>query len=132
MRTFIENQQFYYINDSLNIPDQVNKDELYFQMVTEDIDRLSVTSNQSVDFLLTSIDRMDEDLERWHKAYIEKISLIKSGSDFIQGLNLSMEDAGRYSILEIDTSVNNSLVFSIEENAYTMPPYDERNARWAN
>lgn len=129
MRTFIENQQFYYINDSLNIPDQLNKDELYFEMVTRDIERMSETANQSVDFLMSSIDRMDSDLDRWHSAYVEKISLIQNGADFIQGLNLSMEDAGRYSILEIDTSANNSLVFSIEENAYTMPPYDERYAR---
>ena len=84
------------------------------------------TATSSSDFLLESMDRIEQDLEKWHNGYIEKIGIIKSGSDFIQGSNLSSEDAGHYSIMKIDTNANGSMVYSVLDEAYIMPPYDER------
>ena len=129
MKNFIENQQFNYINDVLRVPQQAVLDELSFELLTQEIDRFASTANISVDFLVDSMRDIENDLERWHKSYIEKIAMVKNGAAFIQGNNLASEDPGHYGILEIDTSINNSVVFSIDDAGYTMPPYDERYAK---
>lgn len=126
MKEFIENHQFNYVNDSLKVSGIDNVDHFAIQFTGKEIQRVGDTATSSSDFLLESMDRIEQDLEKWHNGYIEKIGIIKSGSDFIQGSNLSSEDAGHYSIMKIDTNANGSMVYSVLDEAYIMPPYDER------
>ena len=126
MKEFIQNHQFNYVNDSLKVSGIDNVDHFAIQFTGKEIERVGDTATSSSDFLLESMDRIEQDLEKWHNGYIEKIGIIKSGSDFIQGSNLSSEDAGHYSIMKIDTNANGSMVYSVLDEAYIMPPYDER------
>ena len=126
MKEFIQNHQFNYVNDSLRVSGIDNVDHFAIQFTGKEIQRVGDTATSSSDFLLESMDRIEQDLEKWHNGYIEKIGIIKSGSDFIQGSNLSSEDAGHYSIMKIDTNANGSMVYSVLDEAYVMPPYDER------
>lgn len=126
MKEFIQNHQFNYVNDSLKVSGIDNVDHFAIQFTGKEIQRVGDTATSSSDFLLESMDRVEQDLEKWHNGYIEKIGIIKSGSDFIQGSNLSSEDAGHYSIMKIDTNTNGSMVYSVLDEAYIMPPYDER------
>lgn len=126
MKEFIQNHQFNYVNDSLKVSGIDNVDHFAIQFTGKEIQRVGDTATSSSDFLLESMDRIEQDLEKWHNGYIEKIGIIKSGSDFIQGSNLSSEDAGHYSIMKIDTNANGSMVYSVLDEAYVMPPYDER------
>lgn len=126
MKEFIQNHQFNYVNDSLKVSGVDNVDHFAIQFTGKEIQRVGDTATSSSDFLLESMDRIEQDLEKWHNGYIEKIGIIKSGSDFIQGSNLSSEDAGHYSIMKIDTNANGSMVYSVLDEAYVMPPYDER------
>lgn len=126
MKEFIQNHQFNYVNDSLKVSGIDNVDHFAIQFTGKEIQRVGDTATSSSDFLLESMDRIEQDLEKWHSGYIEKIGIIKSGSDFIQGSNLSSEDAGHYSIMKIDTNANGSMVYSVLDEAYVMPPYDER------
>lgn len=126
MKEFIQNHQFNYVNDELNIKDIKDLDGIGISYVAKEISRFGETATSSSDFILESMDRIESDLERWHSGYIEKLGIIKSGSDFIQGSNLSSEDAGHYAIMEIDTSANGSMIYSTIDEAYVMPPYDER------
>ena len=126
MKEFIQNHQFNYVNDSLKVSGIDNVDHFVIQFTGKEIQRVGDTATSSSDFLLESMDRIEQDLEKWHNGYIEKIGIIKSGSDFIQGSNLSSEDAGHYSIMKIDTNANGSMVYSVLDEAYVMPPYDER------
>nr|DAS92940.1 MAG TPA: hypothetical protein [Caudoviricetes sp.] len=126
MKEFIQNHQFNYVNDSLKVSGIDNVDHFAIQFTGKEIQRVGDTATSSSDFLLESMDRIEQDLEKWHNGYIEKIGIIKSGSDFIQGSNLSSEDAGHYSIMKIDTNANGSMVYSVLDEAYIMPPYDER------
>ena len=126
MKEFIQNHQFNYVNDSLKVSGIENVDHFAIQFTGNEIQRVGDTATSSSDFLLESMDRIEQDLEKWHNGYIEKIGIIKSGSDFIQGSNLSSEDAGHYSIMKIDTNANGSMVYSVLDEAYVMPPYDER------
>ena len=126
MKDFIQNHQFNYVNDELRIKDIKDLDTISLSYVTKEVSRFGETATSSSDFIVESIDRIEADLEKWHKGYIEKLGIIKSGSDFIQGSNLSSEDAGHYAIMEIDTSANGSMIYSTTEEAYVMPPRDER------
>nr|DAD57640.1 MAG TPA: hypothetical protein [Bacteriophage sp.] len=126
MKEFIQNHQFNYVNDELNIKDIKDLDGISISYVTKEISRFGETATSSSDFILESMDRIESDLEKWHNGYIEKLGIIKSGSDFIQGSNLSSEDAGHYAIMEIDTSANGGMIYSTIDEAYVMPPYDER------
>ena len=126
MKEFIQNHQFNYVNDELNIKDIKDLDGIGISYVTKEISRFGETATSSSDFILESMDRIESDLEKWHNGYIEKLGIIKSGSDFIQGSSLSSEDAGHYAIMEIDTSANGSMIYSTIDEAYVMPPYDER------
>ena len=126
MKEFIQNHQFNYVNDSLKVSGIDNVDHFAIQFTGKEIQRVGDTATSSSDFLLESMDRVEQDLEKWHNGYIEKIGIIKSVSDFIQGSNLSSEDAGHYSIMKIDTNTNGSMVYSVLDEAYIMPPYDER------
>nr|DAD60824.1 MAG TPA: hypothetical protein [Caudoviricetes sp.] len=127
MKEFIQNHQFNYVNDSLKVSGIDNVDHFAIQFIGKEIQRVGDTATSSSDFLLESMDRIEQDLEKWHNGYIEKIGIIKSGSDFIQGSNLSSEDAGHYSIMKIDTNADGSMVYSVLDEAYIMPPYDERH-----
>lgn len=126
MKDFIQNHQFNYVNDELRIKDIKDLDTISLSYVTKEVSRFGETATSSSDFIVESMDRIEADLEKWHKGYIEKLGIIKSGSDFIQGSNLSSEDAGHYAIMEIDTSANGSMIYSTTEEAYVMPPRDER------
>ena len=129
MREFIQNQQFYYVNDEVKILDSLRGDELDFQLVTSEIDRVGATATSCSSFLIDSINRMDSELDNLYRSYIEKIGLIKSGAAIIQAENLSTEDNGYYAVMELNTSVDNSVVYSIESDGFIMPPYDERYAK---
>ena len=126
MKDFIQNHQFNYVNDELHIKDIKDLDPLGLAYVTKEVSRFGNTATASSDFIVESMDRIEANLEKWHKGYIEKLGIIKSGSDFIQGSNLSSEDAGHYAIMEIDTSANGSMIYSTTDEAYVMPPRDER------
>lgn len=126
MKDFIQNHQFNYVNDELRIKDIKDLDTISLSYVTKEVSRFGETATSSSDFIVESMDRIEADLEKWHKGYIEKLGIIKSGSDFIQGSNLSSEDAGHYAIMEIDTSANGSMIYSTTDEAYVMPPRDER------
>ena len=125
MKEFIQNHQFNYVNDELRVKG-INLDGYGLAYATKEITRFGETATSSSDFLVGAMDRIEADLEKWHNGYIEKLGIIKSGSDFIQGSNLSSEDAGHYAIMEIDTSANGSMIYSASDEAYVMPPYDER------
>lgn len=127
MKDFIQNHQFNYVNDELRIKGIKDLDTIGLSYVTKEVSRFGETATSSSDFIVESMDRIEADLEKWHKGYIEKLAIIKSGSDFIQGSNLSSEDAGHYAIMEIDTSANGSMIYSTTEEAYVMPPRDERH-----
>lgn len=129
MREFIQNQQFYYVNDEVRILDSLRGDELDFQIITSEIDRVGSTATSCSSFLIDSIDRMNDELDSWYESYIEKIGLIESGAAIIQAENLSTEDSGYYAIMELDTSANNSIVYSTGDSGLVMPPYDERYAK---
>lgn len=125
MKEFIQNHQFNYVNDELRVKG-INLDGYGLAYATKEVTRFGETATSSSDFLIEAMDRIEADLEKWHNGYIEKLGIIKSGSDFIQGSNLSSEDAGHYAIMEIDTSANGSMIYSASDEAYVMPPYDER------
>ena len=125
MKEFIQNHQFNYVNDEFRVKG-INLDGYGLAYATKEITRFGETATSSSDFLVEAMDRIEADLEKWHNGYIEKLGIIKSGSDFIQGSNLSSEDAGHYAIMEIDTSANGSMIYSASDEAYVMPPYDER------
>lgn len=126
MKDFIQNHQFNYVNDELRIKGIKDLDIIGLSYVTKEVSRFGETATSSSDFIVESMDRIEADLEKWHKGYIEKLAIIKSGSDFIQGSNLSSEDAGHYAIMEIDMSANGSMIYSTTDEAYVMPPRDER------
>ena len=127
MRKFIENQQFNYVNDILNLSLLGgNIDRLGIDFINRSLLRVSLQANPSVEFLKESLDRIDTQLEEWYSGYIKKIDLAESNNMFIQLLNLSTEDSGYYSLFEIDTSNSNSVIYSLSDKGYVLSSYDEK------
>lgn len=127
MRKFIENQQFNYVNDILNLSllgGNINR--LGIDFINRSLLRVSLQANPSVEFLKESLDRVDTQLEEWYSGYIKKIDLAESNNMFIQLLNLSTEDSGYYSLFEIDTSNSNSVIYSLSDKGYVLSSYDEK------
>lgn len=127
MRKFIENQQFNYVNDILNLSllgGNINR--LGIDFINRNLLRVSLQANPSVEFLKESLDRIDTQLEEWYSGYIKKIDLAESNNMFIQLLNLSTEDSGYYSLFEIDTSNSNSVIYSLSDKGYVLSSYDEK------
>lgn len=127
MRKFIENQQFNYVNDILNLSllgGNINR--LGIDFINRSLLRVSLQANPSVEFLRESLDRIDTQLEEWYSGYIKKIDLAESNNMFIQLLNLSTEDSGYYSLFEIDTSNSNSVIYSLSDKGYVLSSYDEK------
>lgn len=127
MKEFIQNHQFNYVNDKLKVDGIKDLDGIGLAYVSKEVNRMGQTATESSDFMVESMDRIEANLEKWHNGYIEKLGIIKSGSDFIQGSNLSSEDAGHYAIMEIDTSAKGGMIYSATDEAYVMPPHDERH-----
>lgn len=127
MRKFIENQQFNYVNDILNLSllgGNINR--LGIDFINRSLLRVSLQASPSVEFLKESLDRIDSRLEEWYSGYIKKIDLAESNNMFIQLLNLSTEDSGYYSLFEIDTSNSNSVIYSLSDKGYVLSSYDEK------
>lgn len=127
MRKFIENQQFNYVNDILNLSllgGNINR--LGIDFINRSLLRVSLQANPSVEFLKESLDRIDTQLEEWYSGYIKKIDSAESNNMFIQLLNLSTEDSGYYSLFEIDTSNSNSVIYSLSDKGYVLSSYDEK------
>lgn len=127
MRKFIENQQFNYVNDILNLSllgGNINR--LGIDFINRSLLRVSLQANPSVEFLKESLDRIDTQLEEWYSGYIKKIDLAESNNMFIQLLNLSTEDSGCYSLFEINTSNSNSVIYSLSDKGYVLSSYDEK------
>ena len=127
MRKFIENQQFNYVNDILNLSllnDNINR--LGIDFINRSLLRVSLQANPSVEFLKESLDRIDKQIEDWYSGYVKKIDLVESNNMFIQLLNLSTEDSGYYSLFDIDTSNSDSVIYSLSDKGYVLSSYDEK------
>lgn len=127
MRKFIENQQFNYVNDILNLSLlNGNINRLGIDFINRSLLRVSLQANPSVEFLKGSLDRIDKQIEDWYSGYVKKIDLVESNNMFIQLLNLSTEDSGYYSLFEIDTSNSDSVIYSLSDKGYVLSSYDEK------
>lgn len=127
MRKFIENQQFNYVNDILNLSLlNGNINRLGIDFINRSLLRVSLQANPSVEFLKESLDRIDKQIEDWYSGYVKKIDLVESNNMFIQLLNMSTEDSGYYSLFEIDTSNSNSVIYSLSDKGYVLSSYDEK------
>ncbi len=127
MRKFIENQQFNYVNDILNLSLlNGNINRLGIDFINRSLLRVSLQANPSVEFLKESLDRIDKQIEDWYSGYVKKIDLVESNNMFIQLLNLSTEDSGYHSLFEIDTSNSNSVIYSLSDKGYVLSSYDEK------
>lgn len=127
MRKFIENQQFNYVNDILNLSLlNGNINRLGIDFINRSLLRVSLQANPSVEFLKESLDRIDKQIEDWYSGYVKKIDLVESNNMFIQLLNLSTEDSGYYSLFEIDTSNSDSIIYSLSDKGYVLSSYDEK------
>ena len=127
MRKFIENQQFNYVNDILNLSLlNGNINRLGIDFINRSLLRVSLQANPSVEFLKESLDRIDKQIEDWYSGYVKKIDLVESNNMFIQLLNLSTEDSGYYSLFDIDTSNSDSVIYSLSDKGYVLSSYDEK------
>lgn len=127
MRKFIENQQFNYVNDILNLSLlNGNVNRLGIDFINRSLLRVSLQANPSVEFLKESLDRIDKQIEDWYSGYVKKIDLVESNNMFIQLLNLSTEDSGYYSLFEIDTTNSDSVIYSLSDKGYVLSSYDEK------
>ena len=127
MRNFIENQQFYYVNDKLKFSGLKDFADRYsINAITEKLKLVASDLIPSIDFLSKSMDDIEDNIEKWYIGYIKKISIINSTSLFIQAKNISTSDDGTYALFEFLEYDNNSMVYDPVADGYTMQSVDEK------
>lgn len=121
MKNFIENHQFYYVNDKFDLS-KLNGiiDEPSMMYIEDRLNEISLDSKSSIEFLKESMNNIDESIEKWYNSYIEKIESIKNTNSFISMMNLTPDDLGYYSILDIDYDQTDGIIFSKTDNGYIM------------
>ena len=103
MRNYIENYQFYYVNDVIDFSNITGEiDEIVVEYITKRLSEVKTETSQAIDFLSESFDDIEEQMFKWKTSYLEKIQNIKNTSSFIAMKNISSEESGFYALSEID------------------------------
>ena len=126
MRNYIENYQFYYVNDVINFSNITGEiDEIVVEYITKRLSEVKTETSQAIDFLSESFDDIEEQMFKWKTSYLEKIQNIKNTSSFIAMKNISSEESGFYALSEIDYDQSKNVSFSKVENGIVMASIHE-------
>lgn len=121
MRNYIENYQFYYVNDVIDFSNITGEiDEIVVEYITRRLSEVKTETSQAIDFLSESFDDIEEQMFKWKTSYLEKIQNIKNTSSFIAMKNISSEESGFYALSEIDYDQSKNVSFSKVENGIVM------------
>ena len=126
MRNYIENYQFYYVNDVIDFSNITGEiDEIVVEYITKRLSEVKTETSQAIDFLSGSFDDIEEQMFKWKTSYLEKIQNIKNTSSFIAMKNISSEESGFYALSEIDYDQSKNVSFSKVENGIVMASIHE-------
>ena len=126
MRNYIENYQFYYVNDVIDFSNITGEiDEIVVEYITKRLSEVKTETSQAIDFLSESFDDIEEQMFKWKTSYLEKIQNIKNTSSFIAMKNISSEESGFYALSEIDYDQSKNVSFSKAENGIVMASIHE-------
>lgn len=126
MRNYIENYQFYYVNDVIDFSNITGEiDEIVVEYITKRLSEVKTETSQAIDFLSKSFDDIEEQMFKWKTSYLEKIQNIKNTSSFIAMKNISSEESGFYALSEIDYDQSKNVSFSKVENGIVMASIHE-------
>ena len=126
MRNYIENYQFYYVNDVIDFSNITGEiDEIVVEYMTKRLSEVKTETSQAIDFLSESFDDIEEQMFKWKTSYLEKIQNIKNTSSFIAMKNISSEESGFYALSEIDYDQSKNVSFSKVENGIVMASIHE-------
>lgn len=126
MRNYIENYQFYYVNDVIDFSNITGEiDEIVVEYITKRLSEVKTETSQAIDFLSESFDDIEEQMFKWKTSYLEKIQNIKNTSSFIAMKNISSEESGFYALSEIDYDQSKNVSFSKVENGVVMASIHE-------
>ena len=126
MRNYIENYQFYYVNDVIDFSNITGEiDEIVVEYITKRLSEVKTETSQAIDFLSESFDDIEEQMFKWKTSYLEKIQNIKNTSSFIAMKNISSEESGFYALSEIDYDKSKNVSFSKVENGIVMASIHE-------
>lgn len=126
MRNYIENYQFYYVNDVIDFSNITGEiDEIVIEYITKRLSEVKTETSQAIDFLSESFDDIEEQMFKWKTSYLEKIQNIKNTSSFIAMKNISSEESGFYALSEIDYDQSKNVSFSKVENGIVMASIHE-------
>lgn len=126
MRNYIENYQFYYVNDVIDFSNITGEiDEIVVEYITKRLSEVKTETSQAIDFLRESFDDIEEQMFKWKTSYLEKIQNIKNTSSFIAMKNISSEESGFYALSEIDYDQSKNVSFSKVENGIVMASIHE-------
>lgn len=126
MRNYIENYQFYYVNDVIDFSNITGEiDEIVVEYITKRLSEVKTETSQAIDFFSESFDDIEEQMFKWKTSYLEKIQNIKNTSSFIAMKNISSEESGFYALSEIDYDQSKNVSFSKVENGIVMASIHE-------
>ena len=126
MRNYIENYQFYYVNDVIDFSNITGEiDEIVIEYITKRLSEVKTETSQAIDFLSESFNDIEEQMFKWKTSYLEKIQNIKNTSSFIAMKNISSEESGFYALSEIDYDQSKNVSFSKVENGIVMASIHE-------
>ena len=126
MRNYIENYQFYYVNDVIDFSNITGEiDEIVVEYITKRLSEVKTETSQAIDFLSESFNDIEEQMFKWKTSYLEKIQNIKNTSSFIAMKNISSEESGFYALSEIDYDQSKNVSFSKVENGIVMASIHE-------
>lgn len=127
MRSYIENHQFYYVNtdiESVSLKAN-NISEYDFEYVGNKILGMKDNVEDSVKFLEDSFAEIESELSKWHSSYLSKVENIKNTNKLIMMGNISPDDNGFFSLMEIDYSGSSNMAYSKADSGIVLSSVNE-------
>ena len=126
MRNFIENHQFYYVNDVADFSSIRGEiDSMAFEFISSSILRIKEQTTPSIEFMSNSLDEIESQLSKWYSSYLAKIDNLENTNQFLAMQNISSEENGFYSLVEIDFDTSSNISYSKAEKGFTLSSRDE-------
>lgn len=126
MRNFIENHQFYYVNDVAdfsNIRGEI--DSMAFEFISNSILGIKEQTTPSIEFMNNSLDDIESQLSKWYSSYLAKINNLENTNQFLAMQNISSEENGFYSLVEVDFDTSSNISYSKAEKGFALSSRDE-------
>lgn len=96
-----------------------------FEFISNSILRIKEQTTPSIEFMNNSLDDIESQLSKWYSSYLAKINNLENTNQFLAMQNISSEENGFYSLVEVDFDTSSNISYSKAEKGFALSSRDE-------